>query len=537
MSRTPSRIRLLVVLVAAGAVSLGLMQWYVAARLPELLRSRVESRLISEASLVREAVRGQPFSDSLADRLGQAIGDRVTLLDRNGHVLGDSYLPADRLSRLAREAGRPEIQAAIRGDTGMIAATRAELGFALQYVALPAPGGVVRVATPVSDILDPAVHVRRAIVAIAVAYLLLVAFLVVPVERFLSAPELARPVAAPTGPVSGEEELPWVFDQMDDGVAVLDERGIVLSANRTLSRMAAPQEAVGRPARSLFRDPAVLEALDRGVEGHEAETETGSGDRTFLVSVRPHRDRILLIVRDLTRLRRLEGVRRDFVANASHELKTPLTSILGFAETLQDEAMPDDPRAEFVRKIRDNATRMRRLIDDLLDLSRIESGAWRPRLETLGIEAAARHAWDELGASGSRRVGLIVDAAEAPRAEADRAALDQILRNLLDNALRYAPPGSSIRVASHPWRERVRIEVSDRGPGIPMAQRERVFERFWRVDPGRSRAEGGTGLGLSIVRHLVAAHEGSVGIEGEPGEGTTVWFTLPVSRDAIVTTA
>jgi two-component system phosphate regulon sensor histidine kinase PhoR len=526
-----SRFRLLLVLLSGGLVSLGLVQGYASTRLPELLETRARSDLEREADLVRTAVGSQPFSDSLADVLGQS-GDRVTLLDASGKIVGDSYLPASRLDSMASEAGRPEVRSALRGDTASVTGLSEQLGSTLLYVALPASGGVVRVARPLAEVVEPAVHVRRALLAVAIAYLLLVAFLVVPLERLVTGPARAAPhrlVPATPGEEAGpkHDELLWVFDQMDEGIAVLDEHGTVVRVNRSMASMTAPQHPVGRPARSLFRDPAVLEALDRGVEGLAAETETSSGGRTFLVSVRPHESRILLLVRDLTRLRRLEGVRRDFVANASHELKTPLTSILGFAETLQDEDLPPDRRAEFVRRIRDNATRMRRLIDDLLDLSRIESGAWQPRPELIEVEAAARQAWVELGAPGDRDVELSSRTGEAPTVWADRAALHQILRNLLDNALRYAPPGTAIGVSSLPSEDLVRIEVSDRGPGIPLAERERVFERFWRVDPGRSRAEGGTGLGLSIVRHLVAGHGGSVGIEGAPGEGTTVWFTLP----------
>jgi len=533
-----SRFRLLVTLLAAGFVTIGLAYWYAATRLPEILEQGARAQLEQKADLARSAAAGRSFSDSLADELGRAAVDRVTLLDAHGRVVGDSYLPASRLDSIPSEADRPEVRAALRGETGTTRGLSSALGFTLFYVAIPAPDGVIRIATPVSEVLEPAVHMRRALLAVAVAYLFLLAFLVEPFRRFLAARAPAGRAhvhAADATREKGtqEEELVWVFDQMDDAVAVLDRRGIVVRANRALADMAAPLPAIGRPARSLFRDPAVLDALDLGVEGHQAETETESGRRTYLVSVTPHETRILLVVRDLTRLRRLEGVRRDFVANASHELKTPLTSILGFAEALQDEGLAPDQRAEFVRKIRHNALRMRRLVDDLLDLSRIESGSWRPRLESVSIEAAARQAWGELGGTGERTVTLGLDTAPAPDARADRSALDQIFRNLLDNARRYAPAGSAILVTAHRAEDRVRIAVSDRGPGIPMAQRERVFERFWRVDPGRSRAEGGTGLGLSIVRHLVAAHQGSVGIEGAPGEGTTVWFTLPAAPPAV----
>jgi len=564
------RLRLLALLLAAGAVPIGLASWYASGPLPRDLERRARSDLEREARLARAAVGGRPFTDALADSLGRAAGLRVTLIARDGTVRGDSYVPADRLPSVENHLGRPEVREALRKGFGTATRVSRTVDFSLLYGAVPAERGIVRVAVPHSEVLAPAVHVRRGILAAAVAWLLLLAFLLVPAERWVVRPlrgvrtalerlvraggsseaigamsrsrvdaggeagRLHRAVGAVADRLEQaearrrqEEELLWVFDQMEDGVAVLDAGGTVLRTNRSFDQLAAPQETEGRPARSLFRDPAVLDALDRGLEGHEAEAETASGSRTTLVSVRPHGERVLVLVRDLTRLRRLEGVRRDFVANASHELKTPLTGILGFAEAMEDADLPAGRRAEFLARIRDNAVRMRRLVDDLLDLSRIESGAWRPRPERIRVEAAARQAWDQLPRRGGKDVALEFAVSAAPEVSADRGALEQILRNLLDNALRYSPGGGAVRVESRPLGDRVRVAVTDEGPGIPVSQRQRVFERFWRVDPGRSRAEGGTGLGLSIVRHLVAAHGGSAGIEGEPGEGAAVWFTLP----------
>jgi len=564
------RLRLLAILLAAGAVPIGLASWYASGPLPRDLERRARSDLEREARLTRAAVGERPFTDALADSLGRAAGLRVTLIARDGTVRGDSYVPTDRLPSVENHRNRPEVREALRTGFGTATRVSRTVDFSLLYGAVPADGRVVRVAVPHSEVLAPADHVRRAILAAAIAWLLLLAFLLLPAERWvvrplrgvrtaleglareggsveaIEAPARSRSDAAgETGRLHRaaaavadrleraearrrqEEELLWVFDQMEDGVAVLDVAGTVVRTNRSFDRLAAPQETEGRPARSLFRDPAVLDALDRGLEGHEAEAEIARGSRTALVSVRPHGERVLVLVRDLTRLRRLEGVRRDFVANASHELKTPLTSILGFAETLEDADLPAERREEFLARIRDNAVRMRRLVDDLLDLSRIESGAWRPRPETIRVGAAARQAWEQVPRREGKHVALDVAVSEAPEVSADRGALEQILRNLLDNAFRYSPAGGTVRVESRPSGDRVRVVVTDEGPGIPVSQRQRAFERFWRVDPGRSRAEGGTGLGLSIVRHLVAAHDGSVGIEGEPGEGAAVWFTLP----------
>ena len=235
-----------------------------------------------------------------------------------------------------------------------------------------------------------------------------------------------------------------------------------------------------------------------------------------------------MVLRDLTRLRRLEGVRRDFVANVSHELKTPLTSVIGFAEPLTDPDLPREQVTSFAERILANGTRMRRLVEDLLDLSRIEGGSWQPEPGRVEIEPMARSVWQELDpVTESRGARLEVACDEAAAVEADPEALRQVLRNLLDNAVRHAPESSTVRVSARPVDGRVRLAVEDEGPGIPAEHRGRVFERFYRVDAGRSRASGGTGLGLSIVKHLVAAHGGEVGVDSEVGRGTAVWVTLP----------
>jgi len=232
----------------------------------------------------------------------------------------------------------------------------------------------------------------------------------------------------------------------------------------------------------------------------------------------------LLVLSDVTDLRRVEAVRRDFVANVSHELKTPLTSIAGYAETLAAETTPGSQGARFVEVILSNARRMQRLVDDLLDLSRIESGHWQPRPEPVDIAAAAREAWApfaEQAAAGGVRFE-VATTPEARTVAADPDALRQILTNLYDNALRHTPEGGSILVSARPAPGGVALAVADTGSGIAGQHLPRIFERFYRADPGRARAQGGTGLGLAIVKHLVEAHGGRVTAESTLGRGTTI---------------
>jgi signal transduction histidine kinase len=237
----------------------------------------------------------------------------------------------------------------------------------------------------------------------------------------------------------------------------------------------------------------------------------------------------LLVLRDVTDLRRLEAIRRDFVANVSHELKTPLTAIAGYAETLAGEPPAESDAGRFAQIIVDHARRMQRLVDDLLDLSRIESGGWRPEPEPVAIEPAAREAWDPfVERAAEQRVEFETAVADSAHSvTVDPEALRQIFTNLFDNALRHTPPGGRVRVLAAPAGDDVLVRVSDTGTGISAEHLPRIFERFYRVDPGRSRQEGGTGLGLAIVKHLVEAQGGSVSAESELGRGTTILLTFP----------
>ena len=237
----------------------------------------------------------------------------------------------------------------------------------------------------------------------------------------------------------------------------------------------------------------------------------------------------MLALFDLTRIRKLEAVRRDFVANVSHELRTPLTIVGGFAETLQDPDLPADKRAEFGATILANARRMQRIVDELLDLSRIESGQWHPRPQIVKVADVAGDVLTRAGTTAKAK-GVEVETKIAVGAEtvyADRTALEQILMNLVENAIRHTPASGRIVIQAVPDSEGVSLSVRDSGTGIAQEHLPRIFERFYRADTGRSRESGGTGLGLAIVRHLVEASGGTVRAESVVGTGTTVTVFLP----------
>jgi signal transduction histidine kinase len=230
-------------------------------------------------------------------------------------------------------------------------------------------------------------------------------------------------------------------------------------------------------------------------------------------------------------------VRRDFVANVSHELKTPLTSISGYAETLLDDAADAATTHRFLEIILNNARRMQRLVDDLLDLSRIEAGRWAPEPELVEVSAIATEVWAGLAAQAAQRgveFGLEV-APEAATVVVDPDALRQILTNLLDNSLRYTSAGGRITCRAVRVADGIEIAVADTGAGIPGEHLGRIFERFYRADPSRSRDEGGTGLGLSIVKHLAEAHGGRASAESALGQGTVIRVVFPAETPVAVT--
>jgi signal transduction histidine kinase len=328
------------------------------------------------------------------------------------------------------------------------------------------------------------------------------------------------------------EESRTLLEALSDGVIAADARGAIVSCNAAARRLLEfpPGDALP-PLSELFHDQQHRALMREVLEGRAVERrEMELGDRTVLVSGRTLPDGgALLVMNDVTDMRRLETVRRDFVANVSHELKTPLTAIAGYAETLAAEADPTSQTAGFAATIRQNARRMQQLVDGLLDLSRIESGHWQPKRSVVEIEAAARDAWApfaERATTAHIRLDIAIPR-EAHALSADPDALRQIFTNLFDNALRHTPAGGAIGVAAEVLADGVAVSVADTGNGIPAEHLPRIFERFYRVDPGRARHQGGTGLGLAIVKHLVEAHGGRVEAESILGHSTTIRLHFP----------
>ncbi len=533
------------------------------------LRQDAAGFLEREARLVGvlwERDRAAP--DSIADRIGAALGRRVTLVAPDGVVIGDSEFDGDSLRALQNHASRPEVAAAVREGVGSSRRPSPSTGDQELYVAVRVPElGVARVSLPTASIDAVTRDAREDILGASLLALLAalgIAFLFSrsvsrPVEELrdvaqaladgdlarrpsLKAPgevgelagalrELAEQLSARLRALEADETLlVQLTESLNEGVIAVDAQRMVVRINETARRLLGSRAPLPFPYEDLPRDLALREAMEQAFSGSVTEgVEVVIAGRTLNIAARPLTGGgAVLALFDLTRVRRLEAVRRDFVANVSHELRTPLTIVGGFAETLVEEDVPTDARRGFAERILSNTRRMQRIVDDLLDLSRIESGGWVPNPQPIELASVASDVFAAArDAADKKSLRLVADiAADAASVVADSTALRQVLGNLVDNAVRHTPAGT-ITLFSQRHARGVIVGVRDTGIGIPAEHLPRIFERFYRVDPGRAREEGGTGLGLSIVKHLVEAHGGRVRAESVVGEGSTITAMFP----------
>jgi two-component system, OmpR family, phosphate regulon sensor histidine kinase PhoR len=540
-------------------------------RLRTQLQQLTTSQLAREARLIAQQWRPDVNLDALADSAGQALGHRVTLVDAGGKVLGDSEFDGPALAVLQNHNDRPEIIQARAEGLGSSRRVSPSEGDEEMYVAVsPGGGRIARVSISTVELDAIVTRARRdvlvsGLVALAIALALAAVF-----SRQVSAPVIElrdvasaiaagdlskRPAISAPGEVGElataiqrmseqlgsrmhaleveDELLGALVEALDEGVVAIDRQRRVIRINQSGRQLLDARAVTPFSVDVLPRNRTLQDAVAGALSGEVVDrVETQIAGRTLALTARPLGvGGAVLAVVDLTGTRRLETVRRDFVANVSHELKTPLTAIRGFAETLTSELGSDQQHAKFAETIRANAERMQHLIDDLLDLSRIESGGWTPVPVWVDVGTAAAEAVAPYRDEAKGR-GSSIDVAINPNAAAvlvDPVALRQVIGNLVENAIRYTPSGGSITIFSRPEDHGVTVGVQDTGAGIPAEHVGRVFERFYRVDPARSRSAGGTGLGLAIVKHLVEAHGGRVRAESEPGRGTCVSLYFPSS--------
>ena len=330
-----------------------------------------------------------------------------------------------------------------------------------------------------------------------------------------------------------------LFDSMIEGVLVLDETGRVQFANQGFAEMFSTVGMLrGKILLEAVRSHEIAAIVERAGREQRVEDQEiqmpGDKERWFkinaasVISSDQRRLGTILVVHDITQIKQLERTRQEFVANVSHELRTPLSHIKGYTETLLGGAK-DDPEVatRFLQTIERNVERLKLLIEDLLTISEIESGRVMLNLQPVPVRASVEKVFDDFRTRAAARAVTLVDESEGLTARADQRRLEQVLTNLVDNAVKYGGNEGRVVVGARLNDGLVEMSVQDNGPGLPAESLERVFERFYRVDKARSRDQGGTGLGLSIVKHIVQSHGGRVWVESEPGKGAKFCFTLP----------
>ena len=573
--------KLFLVSVALVLAVVFLSGLYLEGQLVEWAQTRAEVELQGHARLVRVLLEhrqdGDDDLDALADRVAAPIDARVTIIGADGQVLGDSEFAGAGLRGLEPHGDRPEVISALRDGQGVARRTSMSLTTEMLYVALPfkrpgaAQAGVVRVARPLREV-DAAV--RRLWLAFAVAgvfaiggAVLLSALashylsrtlrgLVQDARRMVETGDKSKLLIGSHDEIGGlagslnrmADELEGavatlsvertrfeaVLESMDEGVLALDSRQQLTMINRAaLGLLSLSTEHDGNTLAERIPIPTlhelVVHALAGQPERREFETLT-TPPRQILAYASPLRQQegAVVVLHDVTEIRRLERIRRDFVANVSHELRTPVSIIRLNAETLLDGALE---RPEVARKFLEaqmrNADRLAALVSDLLEISRIEAGTYEIHPDFIPVAPIVERIVESVQQiAEEKHMTVRCEVPPDTMAWADAEALEHVLLNLVDNAVKYTPAEGKISVRVQSEGERVRIEVEDNGPGIEPRHRARIFERFYRVDKGRSREVGGTGLGLAIVKHLAEAMDGSVGVGPATPQGSIFWVLL-----------
>lgn len=574
--------------IALVLVSILVLGGYLIEVLERYFIEDLRGQLLTEARLVREMVA--PAIDrsdrstvmvQLAERLSRVTETRVTIIGADGVVLGDSQ---ELASQMDNHLQRPEIQQALTEGIGISERESTTVKTRMMYVALPiegptGPKGFVRLALSLTEIhralsrlwvMVITAFLFSAVLA-AVIGLKLAERLTRPIQEMtlaakrmaegdfslrtytthqdevgvlgLALNRMAQQLKETIDEVSmGKSKLESVLASMVSGVIFVSGDGRIDLINPAAKKILGIERnvLVGRPQAEVIRNYDLSTLVSRVLKNREAVHEEllllSPHEKTVEVNITPIHGQgeqnlgVVVVLHDITEIRKLERMRADFVANVSHELKTPVTSLKGYAETLLDGALDDPETArEFVKIILNEAERLRLLIHDLLELSKIESKVDPVRMVSFNLSELLKNLAVKFKPQvEEKQVRFALVVPEPPvYALGDPDRIEQVMINLIDNAIKYTPPGGQVEVRVSERENDVLVEVVDTGIGIPEQDLSRIFERFYRVDKARSRKLGGTGLGLAIVKHILEAHNTQIQVESTLGRGSRFYFTLP----------
>jgi two-component system phosphate regulon sensor histidine kinase PhoR len=567
-------------------IMLGL-SFYLSGQAREAHLADLQAQLTAEARLLADSA-GPLLSgggsadalDSLARRWAGLLDARVTIIGADGTVLGESH--EDR-TQMDNHLYRPEVQQALSDGQGSSIRFSRTVGYEMIYVAIPVTAegrvtGFVRLALPLQRVEADVGRLRQTFLEATLLTALLAALLALfiaertarPVRQLTRVAErmaegdlgarlfpttrdevghltrafnhMADQLREKVTTLAGEQSrLAAVLEHMADGVLITDDAGRVRLINPAAARLLGTGQATAldRPFAQVVRHHQIIELWRLCRERGEEQVEAVEMDHRGLflqVIVTPFQGTdspgYLVILQDLTQVRRLETVRRDFISNVSHELRTPLAALKALVDTLRDGAMDDPPAAgRFLGRIESEVDAMAQIVQELLELSRIESGRVPLRLIPAAVADVLLPPVERLQPQAERAgLAVVVDLpAGLPPVLADVERVQQVVANLVHNAVKFTPPGGQVTLSAEPVGEEMVISVRDTGVGIPADDLPRIFERFYKAD--RARYGGGTGLGLSIARHIVQAHGGRIWAESAEGRGSSFYFSLPLAGE------
>jgi len=570
-------------------VSFGLTMLFLENKLEKNFLHNIEDSLIKQATLIQAQISPLDIEkenmqnlDRLIDRLSSQINCRITVIDLKGKVLADSEKTLEEIPFMENHLRRPEISSALVDGIGINKRYSNTLNIDMLYVAIPiryagSTIGVVRLALTLESVKKALRQINQAIfIAFLYAFVLacVLGFIIahrglqpvrqmIEVARSLSKGDFSQRIAIyPTDELGDlaialnnmaedienkirevrieNQKLTALLNSMLEGTLVIDNRGSIVSINPTAENIFGikKSEAEGKNLLEVIRNHTLAELIDRVFKEGKAVSEeielVYPLHKIFKINAAPVFDSgsvnlCIAVIHDITQMRMLENVRRDFVANISHEIKTPLTSIKGFVETLLEGALDDKQNSRnFLEIIQEHTDRLNKLLDDLLSLAYLESKEIRLEKEKFNLRQQIQEVISTFVSQIKKKnITFKNDISEDTYITADKNKIQQILVNLIDNGIKFNKENGSVRIFMPEEANKIKIFVEDTGIGIPAKDIPRIFERFYRVDKARSRQMGGTGLGLSIVKHIVELHAGEVGVESQQGLGTKFWFTLP----------